>query len=28
LTNSEIILMHLLAKTPPVDVRSIFNLRK
>lgn len=25
--NSEIILMHLLAKTPPVDVRSIFSLR-
>jgi CDP-diacylglycerol--glycerol-3-phosphate 3-phosphatidyltransferase len=27
-TNSEIFLMHLLAKTPPVDVRSVFSLRK
>lgn len=27
-TNAEIILIHLLAKTPPVDVRSIFSLRK
>jgi len=26
-TNAEIILMHLLAKEPPVDVRSIFSLR-
>lgn len=28
ITNGEITLIHLIAKTPPVDVRSVFGLRR